>query len=405
MNSTKSATDGFSAAFERSIRSIRIALRDLYDSVGADPRKPQVVSRAYGINRNLSWKIGKIILAQDPVTAFGHLPAQGSFKLLIEAFGEAGAPKQVREGLREALAEFEKLVALHAGDRSTLEILVENLDIAGPASPGSEATRRLAFLGSSGIWGVQARLRLVTQVLAPSRGDYKHIDCAMIGGVFDFRRLRPGVAWPLGRRILKVPRSDAARMKVEAIDPEESQAQGLPLMREFCSRPLPNLRTLRDGDSTITELEEGPVGNTGVLSCVFGWVVRQYAPIGPHPPGTHMEHVLRLDTPVETAFLDLLVHPDLPFPSEPELCLVSALNGPPRYPLSKSRLYHLPTGGRVRSLGAQPPNLDTVHLAEYPPMVERACAALDRGLDEFRAYRFEMNYPPVPSMAALYHRL
>ncbi len=294
---------------------------------------------------------------------------------------------------------------MHAGDRTTFDLMVENLGAGEAGAPGSEATRKQAFLGNSSIWGVQARLRGLTQIIAPSLDDPTRMDNAMVGGVFGYRRLRPDVSWPIGQRVLQLADGDRDALQIEAIDGEAGEVDGIPLMRDYCSRPVPELRNHSDGEYTITELAEGPVGNRGALDCVLGWVLRKFTTIEPPEGERYLEHVLRLDTPVEAAYMDLLVHESLPFKREPKLCLASTLHGPPKFPLAERPALHLPSAGSVEYLGSGPPNVNTRHLAEYPEIVATAARKLGRDLSEFRGYRFEMSFPPVPSVVDLYFKL
>ena len=51
------------------VRTVRGAFTELLISVGADPSDPQAMSRKFGLNKNLAWKISKIIQADDPSVA------------------------------------------------------------------------------------------------------------------------------------------------------------------------------------------------------------------------------------------------------------------------------------------------------------------------------------------------
>jgi len=399
---TGSTVSDFRTDFEEAMRHLRGSLTELYSATGADSNSPQRVARDFQINRNLSWKIGRTIHAPDAFQTYTHLPARGSLEILLKAFEQRAPAPTILADVRKALEQFEGVVAQHAGNKTTFELLVQSTYADSGAGPLSEASRKQAFHGNSAIWGVQATARTLTQIVAPSRKDDTRADNAMVGGVFGYRRLRSDVRWPIGQRFLH---GDLEGSWTEAIDPDADESDALPLMPEFCSSPLPDLRVVRDGDFTITELEEGPVGSTGALSCVFGWIHRNYLPVHQTPGETHTEHILRLDTPVEFALLDLLVHRDLPFEGAPGHCISSLMHGRARLPFCEHPRHHLPIGNEVSHLGDYPPMLATPRVERYSQMVAVAVDRLGRDLADFRGYRFTLTYPPIPTVADLYYKL
>ena len=85
------------------LQAVRRALIDLYEAIGANPETPQDVARKYNINRNLTWKLSRVIGAQDPFAALNHLPGQPGIELSIGAFEKAGAPTAAVGNLRTAM--------------------------------------------------------------------------------------------------------------------------------------------------------------------------------------------------------------------------------------------------------------------------------------------------------------
>jgi hypothetical protein len=190
------------------LQSLRRALIEMYDSVGADPSVPQDVSRRFDLNRNLTWKLARVIGAPDPLAALNHLPGQAGMELAIEAFERAGAPPAITESVRSAMSEFAAVVKEHAGDREQLELTLESMGMI-EADAATISGRELAFRGNSSVWGVQARTRLTTMMVAPGKpGTHDYI---MLSGLVGLRRLRPELDrdhfqtgrwkdWPLTQR-------------------------------------------------------------------------------------------------------------------------------------------------------------------------------------------------------------
>ncbi len=67
------------------LQRLRTALNDLLVSVGADPTRPQDVARQLGINKNLTWKISKIIRETDPGAVVPQIPGKEGFRILMRA--------------------------------------------------------------------------------------------------------------------------------------------------------------------------------------------------------------------------------------------------------------------------------------------------------------------------------
>src|SRR5262245_1161077 len=127
-----------------SLQSVRQALIELYDSIGADPGSPQETARRFGLNRNLTWRISRVIGSQDPFAALNHLPSSQGTDLLIQAFRKAGAPRDATDHLERAIRQFNEVVERHAGDRDQLELTLESMGVF-ERERDLESGRELAF--------------------------------------------------------------------------------------------------------------------------------------------------------------------------------------------------------------------------------------------------------------------
>jgi len=76
------------------MQNVRGALTELLASLGENPRLPQDVSRRHGINKNLAWKVCKIINSTDVYASAQHGPGPGGIRILLRAFEKAGAPEE-----------------------------------------------------------------------------------------------------------------------------------------------------------------------------------------------------------------------------------------------------------------------------------------------------------------------
>ena len=394
----------FQDHFDRTTRSLRTALADLVASVAADPARPQEMARRFRLNKNLTWKVSKIITSDDAVATAPHIPGAAGVRILLDAFAAHGAPAERVSAVRRALSDFEEMVRLHAGDRTKLELMLSSSEPSRVQSERIETSRRLAFHGNSACLGVQAAVRFSLQVLVPSStGAAGRVDIATLGGVVGFRRLRPTGSWPL----VKFSGYGGDTRQLSPMD-QEIAANQAPLLHEFCAGELPAIRAVPQSEGVLFELGEGPVGDAAALNCVFGWVSHDFASMYAEDPGEKEpigEHFIKLDAPSEVLQFDLFVHRDLPFPQAPSAHLYSLMQGDIRYPLTRQQRNLLPVPETVEELGSGASALETPHVPDYERMVERASGRLGSSIQDLRGFRFTMKYPPIPSFAVFRHPL
>ncbi|MEO1129686.1 MAG: hypothetical protein AAFX05_08285, partial [Planctomycetota bacterium] len=185
----------FTSHCQDAVSGLRAAIIELYDSVQADPSNPQDVARRFGVNKTLTWNIARLVQADDDLRAASHVPGLSSMERMLAATAKNGAPDETVERVRTAVRQFDEMVEVHVGDRSALDLMLDSM--GGGKSDSLEMSRKLAFRGTSGIFGVQARTRLASWIVAPSPDHADRLDMVLVAGYFNFRRLRPVVQWPI----------------------------------------------------------------------------------------------------------------------------------------------------------------------------------------------------------------
>lgn len=387
------------------VHKLRDNLADILGEVGADPTKPQDMARQLGLNKNLTWKVSHILGESDPYMAIPHIPGKSGLGILVRTLKKNGASAKTLKALRESIDEFERMVEIHAGDRTHLEMMLDSLTHDGEQQR-HENHRKLSFLGNSATWGVQARVQLTVNFIAPSQSP-DMVDLAWLSGLINFRRLRPDVNWAMASARKSV--DDGSLLPLGAIEPIDANFNGsdqAPLMGEYCTDPLPEIRTVSGPESMLRyELMEGPVGNTAAVSCIIGLhgkgFVRRYRceddSIG--------EHIARMSTPVEVLVHDLFVHEELSHAFNPEICLYSQLPGGPMYPMSGRNQGRLPLHEKVIDLGRGTSGLMTLEVPRYKLMLQSVYERLGWDEGKFHGFRFKMRYPPIPSLAVLRYDL
>lgn len=377
----------------RSVHALRGSLLELYRAVGADPARPQDVSRRYRLNKNLTWKVARIIGAEDAFEAVPLIPGPGGLDILLDAMAQAGAPDDALSRVRDAIEEFDRMIEVHTGDRNQLELVLDSMGVRGPM----ELSRKLAFRGNSGIWGIQAGVRVTAHFLAPCRAKPHLLDLAIMGGLTRVHRLRAVDRWPVFqlRHYNDDGSPDRRALRREAIEPPLSGAAtaGDPwLMRSFCSGALPTIHLSHRGDVTMYEIGDGPVGRTGEFSCFFGFADLASVPRYRDASNSIGELISSVSVPAEALHFDLFVHESLTEAMQPRTEMLGTLGGAVDG-VGTMRL-HMPE--RFKNLGPGA-LIDTPLVDRYGEAVQAVLNRLGRTLSEFRCLRLMIEHPPMSS--------
>jgi len=388
------------------LQRLRSAFAELMSAVGADPTKPQHAARQLGLDKSLTWKISKIIREADPAVAMPHLPGKPGLRIFVESLKKAGAPPKALAALHEAMGELDRLIKLHAGDRETLRMMLGQLASSPDGAAQQEAQRKLAFRGNSATFGVQARVQICVNFIAPC-DDPDWVDLAWLSGLVDFRRLRHNATWAIAstRKIT----DDGSLLPVgiiQPIDPGYAGDDQAPLLGEFCSKPLPRIRSHTGPDALIRyELVEGPVGNSAAATCIIGIFGRRFVRRTRAPGDTLGEHGARLYTPAELLIHDFIVHRDLQYAMSPQVFLYNQLPSGPPYPAGGRDRGLLPLWEGVQDLGGGPPDVLAPEVPFYRSMIRAVFDRVGWSAGDFQGFRFTMRYPPIPTLALYRYEL
>ena len=406
MGKSPSEVPAFDEHIKTVLQRLRSAFAELLSAVGADPTKPQETARQLGLNKSLTWKISKIIREADPAVALPHLPGKPGLRIFLDSLKRAGAPPKALAALHEATGELDRLIKLHAGDRETLGLMLGHLAGNSEGLLQQEAQRKLAFRGNSATFGVQARVQICVNFIAPSE-DPDWVDLAWLSGLVDFRRLRRDAAWAIAstRKIT----DDGTLMPVgvlQPIDPGFAGADQAPLLGEYCSKPLPGIRIYTGSDALIRyELVEGPVGDTAAATCIIGIFGRRFVRRTCAPGDTLGEHGARLYTPAELLIHDFFVHRDLEYAMSPQIHLYNQLPSAPPYPGGGRDCGLLPLCEEVQYLGGGPPDVLAPEVPAYRSMIQSVFTRVGWNAHDFHGFRLTMRYPPIPTLALYRYEL
>ncbi len=380
------------------LHSLRSSLAALIASTGADATLPQELSRRFGLDKSLTWKVARVVREDDPSLAVSHLPGRSGLQIFVRSLAKSGADRSAVESARESLDRLDDFIAEHAGDRETFKVILGHSTDEATRQHG-EAQRKLAFRGQSAVWGVQARVHVAAHIVAPSTVPGR-LDAAIMGGLIDFKRLRSDVAWSMARVRNYVGDGRADDFgKLEPIDHRRAPGDP-PLIPELCSEPTPPMRMIPgEEESYRIELTEGPVGKSGVISCVAGWFYRAGNSIFRTKDDVFGEHLVHVSTPTELLVFDLYVHKDFAFAHHPTISVYSNLPGGQTFSPAHRDKALLPVGEHVTELGSSPPSTMVPEVPRYSRVISSAFERLGWSDADFHGFRFRIKYPPVPSLA------
>ena len=389
----------FRDAAESQRRAVQAAFTDLLAGAGAIGVRPTELGRRLGLDKTLAWKISRLVESAEPADAFRHMPGAGGIEIVLRAAEERSVREDVVTRARVACRELREFVERSAGDRRTFEAMLAG---ESPDPRGEIDERRAYFRAGSAIWGVRAKMQFLTLALAPSASRAGYLDVAQVSGLVDLERLQRDVPW-IVRRLRAQSDSGASTLSVQRVPlvPERAARKLPPLFDSYCSHPLPELRQFeRPNGWVFDELVPGPVGKEGATTVVLGERYIGALPMDRSADNAFGEYALTVRTPCECVLFDLLLHRDLAHYGKARRVVYGLLEDAPMAgtPAARGEVRsRLVAPDWARDLGA-PAVVQTRRMPSYASMVEDALGQAGfGGLDMFRGYRTEIEYPPFPS--------
>ena len=395
--------DHFEVAASESLSRLRKITGDLLNAVpGLDPSRPVDVANHLQLDLKLAWRMFRLARAASPFDSARHVPGHVGHRIWTEACAAHGAPADLVAEANSAYADLLVVIDRFAGSRKAFDLMVAGLAPTGGDTRLALEHRRQMFMGASYVWGIQARVTFRCDIVAPS-ATKGQLDLVTIRGIVDLRRLRPEVSWRF-RNAISIDDKGAKRSMPDRrpIDPRSSSGSQLqpPLLRDFCTDPLPNFRPHDLGGGFVEfEAAGGGVGREGEQTFVFAEVIREYEPIVRTETHHGIHHLFSLRTPTELGVFDLLCHREI-FGGEGEFDL-----------LHNSDLYHcavrdgrphrrcdlLPGPHHPEQLGRGLKQAGLREVPFYADMLGHVLAKAGWSADGFDLNRARVAFPAIPS--------
>lgn len=376
------------------VGELRRAWRDVIGAVTPRfPRRASELARVLEVRPKPAWQLWQVMNRSDALAVLENLPGPGVTEALLAGAARLGAPEGTCERVRAAVRGVRELVTEHAGDRQSLSMmLAQGTD--GDAPDAEESYRRQGFLCASYLWGVQARTQVMTSILHEGSGDGV-VDAVAIRSLIDLRRLRSDRPWVIVRTGCYSTKAQLKDGRYREPILDHNNPARAPVLEEFSSprelpvRVLPVTPTLVD-----LELAEGPVGNSGLVTCTTAEVFRNLPQFKSAAQPTGLIGPLVL-TPCRVVIHDVIVHegarPVLPFRTR----VYGDARGEGFHPLHERNL--LPIGAAMRPLGGGLECLETPDVSRYPELVRHVYERLGWRPAGIEVYRLRLTYPVMPS--------
>jgi hypothetical protein len=391
---------GSAEAILKVLGQIGTVFSALISSTGADPGKTRDTARRLDLSINLVWPVSRIINADDILTASSEVIDRIKLEKVCDACEAKGATADVVGQARQCIEDFEELISTCTGDRQSFSLLLKGLSHSDVTSH-QESTRKTAFLSNSSLWGVQCRLSFKTVIFTPNTETPDQVDAIRIFGMVDFRRLRP-VPWPLCWMFGYL---DDGTLDPGASVPIEPPLPGLgaiPLLKDFCSHPLPALRSVKRDYGIRFDLDEGPIGNAGLLTCVVADRLVKWQSIYKTPQkNENLGSIFDLVTPQEHMVFDIFLHQDLPPAGPPQCTLFDRLTAPRGFDPEMDTDRQLPFSNPIQDLKPGLADSAILQYPRYPQMLEHVFHQSGLDVTEFKGYRLSIRYPQIPTAADL----
>jgi hypothetical protein len=392
--------------FEREAAEVLQRLRGAVAAVIDALPDPAVRSidlhRNLKLDRMLSWRLFKVVGAATPLEAGPHVPSPANMRTFLRTIEKRSVPASLVQAVADASAAFERLVERHAGSRDTFDSMVSTLAAGDDAPKIHLQHKRMAFRGQRHIIGVQAKTVFKCFFLRPSDPP-SALDIASLTGAIQLRPLRKDA-----RMVVAVSRSanddGSARHEFlrEPLAPANETTQGFAIIRHFCSTPTPSFQVNESqAGNPCCELISEDIGNQAAMTVIEGHVARRAVPSWREPGNMRALLCHQVWTPCEVLIVDVFARKATLGEATP-FARVMSEHLSSRAPFAtEDERDRIRLDENVVCLGRGSSALRTPDVPRYVEMGKYVFDRLGWDEDEFHVYRCRIDYPAVPSIAAI----
>lgn len=364
--------------------------------------------RALSIDTKLAWKLTHLMDPEGDLEALQFVPGRQAFDQILTAAERLGASRDDSEAARLTFERYETTVRRHAGSRKAFDVLVTSQEPKG-TSRAEVNLRRASVEANASLLGVRAAAQVAVYGFAPSaNGDA--IDLLGVRKIESIERMRPNVNWRIARSFTTAedgtPIDGGPQPLVTPpVLTERSTARarslsGLPVVPEFSSSPLPDLRRVETSPSTVEfELCGGEIGASARFDLTTAEIFRPAEMRYEDDEGKRRTRVFAgVRVPCDLVYVDLIVHRDLFLETRPNVEVVSTIHT--GMALEYREPDQLPIEPEFLELGRGLSKIEDRERSRHAELVRWSLHQAGWDANEFDVYRMRLPYPPLPSAVA-----
>jgi hypothetical protein len=385
-----------SAALTRLQRAIQGVVRQLPSYPTRSPELQQML----GIDRSLAWKVHRLVHARTAAEAAAFVPGQSAMEILCAAARSAGADEAAISAVMEAFAGYDRAAATHVGDRRSARLMLTSDDPEGEGR-AELGMRRAAYEAGTFLAGLRARAHLQTYIVPPGSGPGL-ADMIALKGMYGLERLRSDAPFTMARvKTAKPGDSQFHDAPVRALDPMEP-GQMVPLIREFCSTPLPTfVAAERESGGLEDELTNWAVGKMGAVTVVSGVYARDHFQTVANARQEESRIGARLRVPCQVLVLDEIVDRRVWGEGSPEVEVYGELSGDASWYTRNLRGLRVPISVQVEAMGSGLGAWTTPEIPRYEELLSFAFESRGLRPEDFDGYRVRIEFPLLPTGVSL----
>jgi hypothetical protein len=293
-----------------------------------------------------------------------------------------------------AVDRFQQLIDVEAGDRSALDAVISGW-LPGARERVELIAKQSVFRGVSHLLGTSCALAHYTVLIYPSARSADRADQLIIVNTRGLRRLRHGFIVNYDTVHADSQMLSVAGEPVHALDSV--------LLKEFCSKPLPQLQVMREGDTAQYTLAHQEVAVRSAVDLAHATYLPERREIWVRPGEAPRRAIIAMgiNTPTKVFVFDVLVHNDIFSGQQPDLRISRTAGVFGTTPATRRDMDRLDVVETVQVLGQGLASFRCADAPAYQDMIQFVCQQRGWDPDELRGFRCRIDYPMYSSEIAL----
>ena len=366
-------------------------MRALTATIPAKSKTPNELARVLKVHRTLASRLLNAFRTDDPLAAVSRMPRSEGLRIFLQA-AKTAVPSDIHERAEAALRMFEQIVNEELGGWDGFDAAITEW-LPDARVRFEMANKQLAFKGIANLMGVRADTQLDTVIYYPDASG-EMCDIVLLEGLTNLHRLRPSARVPVASHIPH-PRSPQPLECMLVNGNTDSVQNRNPLLRDFCSTPIPKLEVVQSGEMVTYVLAGNEIGANSAVDIFAANMVRGGRPLyrSPEDPPVRPHWSAGINLPTKTLVMNVLLHEDM-WPGDPSLLVYDIHIHGVTAPDDKSRdLDRMDMMESIQPLGKGATRFRLNEVGRHVEMVQYICDRLGWDSSRLRGYRVRVQYP------------